>query len=399
MTRRTAKAAAALIATLAVGLPAVAQTPSPVSRAVQEARRHMLDAEVNTLTFHNMDELFTTRTVPRSGPVWTLSKAEQPLAFSYTYEGKSYAAEDVLERTYANALIVMKDGRITYERYLNNTGPETRFIAWSMTKSIVSMLVGIAVQEGRIKSIDEPITAYLPELKGGGYDGTSIRQIMEMRSGVDYEERYDFANPSTAQKNHESSLVQNVTRFADAARTIPRKSKPGEVFAYKTLDTAVLGWLVERAAGMNISSYMASRFWEPLGAEQPGFFIMDGLPGVGREFTGAGFNATARDFARIGTMVLNDGRGPNGQIVPAGWLKESTRPSHPEGPTGGYGLQWWTAPNSDAFYALGLQGQFIYVDPPSRTVVVKMSFFPPSDTKATPETLAFMAAAAAWKPR
>jgi CubicO group peptidase (beta-lactamase class C family) len=392
---------AGLAAGLAVAVAgsAVAQTPSPVSRAVQEARRHMLDAEVNTLTFHNMDELFTTRTVGRAGPVWTLPKTEQPLAFSYAYEGKTYAAEDVLERTYTNALLVMKDGRIVYERYLNNTGPDTRFIAWSMTKSLVSMLVGIAVSEGRIKSIDEPITAYLPELKGGGYDGTSIRAIMEMRSGVDYEERYDFANPSTAQKNHESSLVQNVTRFADAARTIKQIHKPGEVFAYKTLDTAVLGWLVERAVGTNVSSYMASRLWEPLGAEQPGFFIMDGLPGVGREFTGAGFNATLRDFARIGLMVLNDGRGPNGQIVPAAWLRESTRPSHPEGPTGGYGLQWWTAPNSDAFYALGLQGQFIYVDRPSRTVVVKTSFFPPGDTKATPEALAFMAAAAAWKPR
>jgi CubicO group peptidase (beta-lactamase class C family) len=393
--KRTSRGALAVLLAILGGGPALAQ----VSPALQEARRHMLDAEVNTLTFHNMDELFTTRTVDRAGAVWELPRSDHPLDFTYAYEGRSYTPDDFLQRTYANALLVMKDGRVVYERYLNNTGPQTRFMGWSMTKSIVSMLVGVAIAEGRIRTIDAPITDYLPELKGGGYDGVSIRQIMQMRSGVDYPERYDFANPSVAQKNHEAALVQNVARFADAARTIPRAAPPGQVFAYKTLDTAVLGWLLERAVGTNVSSFMSSRLWEPLGAEQPGFFIMDGQPGVGREFTGAGFNATLRDYARLGLMVLNEGRGPNGQIVPAAWLREATRPSHPEGPTGGYGLQWWTAPNSEAFYALGLQGQYIYVDPPSRTVVVKMSFFPPADQKAGAESLAFMAAASAWRPR
>ena len=376
-----------------IGTAALAQVPP----ALQEARRHMLDADINTLTFHNMEELFTTRTVGRAGPVWELPRNDQPLAFSYTHQGQTYTPEAFLERTYTNALLVIKDGKIVYELYRNNTGPQTRFMGWSMTKSIVSTLIGIAVQEGKIKSIDEQITAYLPELKGGGYDGASIRQIMQMRSGVDYEERYDFANPSTAQKNHENSLVQNVTRFVDAARTIPRIHKPGEVFAYKTLDTAVLGWLVERVAGTNVANYMAAKLWEPLGVESPGFFIMDGPPGVGREFTGAGFNATARDYARLGLMLLHEGRGPNGQIVPAAWVREASRPSAPEGPTGGYGLQIWTAANSDAYYALGLQGQYIYVDPKTDTVVVKMSYYPPGDNKAAPETLAFMAAASAWR--
>jgi len=381
----------------AMGLCLVAgAAAAQVPPALQEARRHMLDANINTLTFHNMEELFTTRTVGRAGPAWTLPQADRPLDFTYSYQGQTYTPDQFLERTYTNALIVIKSGRIVHELYRNNTGPQTRFMGWSMTKSIVSTLIGAALAEGRIKSIDEQITAYLPELKGGGYDGTTIRQIMQMRSGVDYEERYDFANPSTAQKNHESSLVQNVTRFADAARTIKRIHKPGEVFAYKTLDTAVLGWLVERVAGTNVANYMAQKLWEPLGTEAPGFFIMDGAPGIGREFTGAGFNATARDYARLGLMWLHDGRGPTGQIVPAAWVQEATRPSAPEGPTGGYGLQFWTAANSDAFYALGLQGQYIYVDQKADTVVVKMSYFPPGDDKAAPETLAFMAAASAW---
>ncbi len=216
-----------------------------------------------------------------------------------------------------------------------------------------------------------------------------------MRSGVDYDERYDFANTSPAQQNHETSLVQNKTRFADAARIIKRIYPPGEHFAYKTLDTAVLGWLVERAVGTTAANYLTEKLWEPLGAEAPGFFIMDGPPGVGREFTGAGFNATARDFARFGLMMLGEGSANGHQILSPQWVREATRPATTPNPSN-YGYQWWTVPNSPAYYALGLQGQYVYVDPRTHTVVVKLSYFPPANQKAGAETLAFMAAASAW---
>src|SRR6185369_13475879 len=226
-------------------------------------------------------------------------------------------------------------------------------------------LVGCALQEGRIKSLDDPITRYLPELVGGGYDGVTIRQILQMRSGVDYEERYDFGNPGAAARNHERALVKNIARFADAARTIKRKHPPGEVWQYKTLDTAVLGWLIERVSGgSTVAAYTAQRLWEPLGAEADAFYIMDGPPGVGREFSGAGFNATLRDFGRIGQMMLQDGQANGHQIVPAEWVRASTKAAGGPGP--GYGLQWWV-PSDRAFQAVGLQGQFIYIDRPSRT--------------------------------
>jgi CubicO group peptidase (beta-lactamase class C family) len=364
-----------------------------------ELRRRMLDSSVNTLTFRDMDQIFTTRTVPRAGPVWTLPADMGPLDFTYSFGGETRAPEDVLERTYTNALLVMKDGRIRAEVYRNNTGPETRFISFSMAKSITSMLVGIALSEGKIRSLDDAIETYVPELAQSAYAGVTIRQIMEMRSGVDYEERYDFDNPGLAAANHNNSLVLNLTRFADMACAVAAKTEPGAVFEYKTLDTAVLGWLVERATGQTAAAYMASRIWEPLGAEADGYFIMDGEPGVGREFTGAGYNATLRDYARLGQMVLDDGVANGRRILPEGWVAESTAPSHPENAGGGYGLQWWTVANSDAFYALGLQGQFIYVDPPSRTVVVKLSYFPPGDDSAlVAESLAFMKAASDWRP-
>jgi CubicO group peptidase (beta-lactamase class C family) len=295
-------------------------------------------------------------------------------------------------------LIVMKDGKIVSEIYRNNTNQATHFMSWSMSKSLTSLMVGKALEEGRIKSLDDKIITYLPELKTGGYKDATIRDILEMKSGVDYEERYDFDHPGIAAKNHISSLVQNLTRFADVATTIPSKAKPGTVFEYKTIDTAVLGWLVERVAGMNVSAYMSSRIWEPLGAESDAFYILDGEPGVGREFTGAGYNAVLRDYARIGQMMLNGGVANGHRILPEDWVKQSTAPAGPEGPMGGYGFHRWTVGDSDAYYALGLQGQFIFVDPSTKTVIVKASYFPPQDDEVYGEAISFMMSVSAWKP-
>lgn len=372
---------------------------SDVPVAVQILRWHMLDGDVNALTFRSMDTLFTTRTVARAGQTWALPRADHALDFSYSFQGKTYSAEQFLERTYTNALLVMKDGKIVSERYRNNSNERTRFMGWSMTKSITSILIGSALTEKRIHSLDDPIVRYLPELKGSGYDGATVRHILQMRSGVDYEERYDFDNPGAAATNHINALVKNATRFADAARSVKRLHMPGEVFQYKTLDTAVLGWLLERVSGMPIAAYTASRLWEPLGAEADGFYIMDGLPGVGREFNGAGFNATLRDFARVGLLMLNRGKANGRQIVSPEWVAESTRPTDATatGPMG-YGYQWWTLGGA-SYSAIGLQGQYIFVDPASRTVVVKLSYFPPDEQAASEETTAFLKAAAAWTPR
>ena len=375
--------------------------PSEVPVAVQLLRWHMLDNEVSALTFRSMDTLFTTRSVGRAGPVWHLPRNEQALDFTYPWQDKAIPATDFLERTYTNALLVMKDSRIISEIYRNNSNDRTRFMAWSMTKSVTSVLVGCALAEGRIASLDTPVTQYLPELARGGYAGVSIRHIMEMRSGVDYEERYDFDNPGVAASNHIAALVRNTARFADVARTLPRRHEPGTQFAYKTIDTAVLGWLVERVTGGSVAAYTERCLWEPLGAESDAFYIMDGPPGIGREFSGAGFNPTLRDFARFGQMMLDGGVADGRRIVSPDWVRQSTVPRHPEDARmGGYALQWWTVAGSNAYMALGLQGQYIYIDPATRTVVVKPSYFPPGDNVALEaETQAFMSAAAAWQPR
>ena len=155
---------------------------SAVPPAIQEVRRRVLDASLNTLTFHNMDEIFWTRAVPRAGPIWQLPSQTTPLTFSYVFDDHKLDPEAFLERTYTNALLIMKDGVIRSEIYRNNTGPQSRFISFSMAKSITSMLIGLALSEGRIRSLDDPVDQYIPELAGSAYSGVTIRQIMQMRS-------------------------------------------------------------------------------------------------------------------------------------------------------------------------------------------------------------------------
>ncbi len=387
-----------LLAQQALPPPLAGSPASSVPVAVQVLRWHMLDPEVNALTFRSMEQLFTTRTVAKSGQPWQLPQTEQALDFDYEWQGERHAALDVLERTYTNALLILKDGRVVSEIYRNGSSANSRFIGWSMTKSITSVLIGCALEDGYLTSLDVPISDLLTELQGGGYEGVTVRQVMQMRSGVDYEERYDFANPGTAASNHIAALVKNVARFVDPARRIARLYPPGSHFQYKTLDTAVLGWLLERVTNMSVAAYTTQCLWEPLGAEADGYYIMDGPPGIGREFSGAGFNATLRDFARFGQMVLDGGVAEGRRVVPAAWLAESTAPGEPETSEGGYGLQWWTLADSEAFAAIGLQGQQIFIDPASRTVIVKLSYYPPGDNRAEGEVRAFLRAAAAWQP-
>lgn len=374
--------------------------PTNVPIAVQILRWHVLDGDIDSLTFRAMDSLFPTRTVARGGPVWNLPRNDQDPDFTYDWQGQTLSAADFLERTYTNALLIMKHGHIVTEIYRNNSNAQSRFIGWSMTKSITSVLIGCALAEGLIDSLDTPISRYLPELDGGGYEGVTIRQVMQMRSGVDYDERYDFEHPGVAASNHIAALVRNTARFADVARTLPRIHPPGEFFQYKTIDTAVLGWLLERVTRGSVAAYTTRCLWEPLGAEADGYYIMDGEPGVGREFSGAGFNATLRDFARFGQMMLNGGIADGRRIVSEDWVRDSTRPNGPEDQKrGGYGLQWWTIANSEAYSAIGLQGQYIYIDPATGTVSVKLSYFPPGDnSELDAETMSFMSAASQWQP-
>jgi len=381
---------------------AIAASGAP-SEALITLRQHMLDADVNTLTFHNMDEMFDTLKVPNGGRVWKLKEKPAPLDFSYEFEGKTIPAADFPVRTYTNAILIIRDDQIVFEKYLNNTNENTHFISMSMAKSITSTLIGMAIEDGAIGSVNDQIVKYVPELKGTGYDGVTIRQALMMRSGVDWNERYDFGKDSPMQKLHEAAIVENKIRFTEPSMHAKRIHEPGKVFNYSTLETGVLGWVLERAVKEPIQEYMADRWWKRAGMQSYGFWIADGPPGVGKAVNGMGFNAELRDYARFGLMMLHNGKANGHQLVSPAWVKEATIPdgTEPLGPgsTRGYQYQWWTLTNSDAYTAIGLQGQFIYVDPSTNTVVVKLSFFPPGNREADEETEAFLRAVSHWSPK
>ena len=375
----------------ALAAPLAAQQPAPSgpSPAVVAMRWQWLNPEINSFTFRDTDKVFEFRAVPREGPVWDL-----PRGPDMTMPGDYQA---FAESTFTNAMLVIRDGRIVFEDYRNRMTPETRHVAFSMSKTIVALLVGLALERGEIASLDDPVTGYLPQLAGTGYDGVSLRQVLQMRSGVDYQERYDFgANPSFAGRLHEQAIVLNRLRFADGALETTRANPPGSRFNYSTLDTFVLGWVLEQATGQSLAEQTQERLWGPLGAEADGFWLADGPPGAGRELAGMGFNATLRDFGRLGQLMLQDGVRGGERILPAGWLGQMTAMLPTGRDRGRYGLQTWQIDDEPGAYAaVGIAGQLIYVHPASRTVIVKLSYHPPvPPANVERETIAYLKAIA-----
>lgn len=374
--------------------------PDDDQPALLELRRRLLDPTIMPLMYHHMDSVFHTQQVARGSRASVFPRAERPLDFSYAFAGETRRAEDVLERTFTSALLILKDGRIVYERYRNLTGPESRFLAMSMSKSITSILVGIAVDHGAIKSLDDPITDYVPELKGSAYDQVTIRDAIDMKTGVDRSDGDQLKPGGDGARRREEILVRNARRAVDEAFMIGRKAERGQKFDYSTLNTTILGWVIERATRMPIAEYTSKMLWQPLGAEQSAFWMTDGPGAKGRPLTGVGFNATLRDYGRIGQMMLDGGRFNGRQILSARWVRESTGEPHapvgPNAPTG-YQHSWWTTPGQPSYQANGLAGQYIHVDPATRTVIVKLSYVPMDARQAGAETAAFFKAASAWK--
>lgn len=382
--------------------PADAERAEP-SKAIQELRRNFMSPSINALTFHSIDSIFHTVPVEAGETPSVLERDERPLTFDYEFAGARHTPEEFLERNYTNALLIMKNDKIVYEKYRNFTNENTHFLSMSTAKSITSILVGAALEDGYIKSLDDKVETYVPELKGTAFEGASVRDLLLMKSGVDRTDNYMPEPGTPSAQLREDILVFNRRRSVDEAFFVKRADEPGQTYRYSTLNTNVLGWILEKAVGKPVNEYMSERLWGPLGAEADGFFLTDGPPGVGRPTNGMGYNVVLRDFARVGQMMLHNGRVGDRQIISADWVKESTVPIGPEPASPdddqGYQYQWWTLVDSNAYMAIGLQGQFIFVDPDTDTVIVKFSYFPLADRQnAYREAEAFFRAASAWKP-
>ena len=285
------------------------------------------------------------------------------------------SVEEFLEQTETVGLLIVRDGLLVHSRYARGVDETTQWPTWSVIKSFVSALVGIALHEGAIQALSDPITRYVPELVGSAYDGVPIAAALQMSSGASWNE--DYADPESDVRRAGRARLAGGSLDAFAA-TLRREYPPGNVHRYNSTDTHVLGMVLRAATKRPLYSYLRAKLWEPLGMEDDGFWAVDG---TGVEWAGAGFCATLRDWAKLGAAYLARGMCDGNSVVPAEWVQASTHASAPHVSPGhmsplspfGYGYQWWLPDASGAYAAIGIYNQYIYVDPARSTVIVKGS--------------------------
>ncbi len=337
------------------------------------------EKEVISENFRSIDQIFQTSIVPKPEVSHHFPSGTDPITLpaSFISNDSTFNTQAYLDYTLTDALIVVRHDTIYFEYYANQFTAEDRHISWSMSKSVISALFGIAVEEGKIKSIEEKVTDYLPEFAGTGYDGVRIKDVLQMSSGVGFNEDYGDFNSDINVMGRYFALGMPMANFA---RRLKRECEPGTYNHYVSIDTQVLGMILSRATGESITDYMYKKLWSPIGAGSEAYWIVDKS---GMEFVLGGLNVTARDYAKIGQLYLDSGRWNGKQLVPEEWVISSITPDAPHLMPGvretalrkdGYGFQWWIPFGSeDEFNAQGIYGQFIYVDPDKDMVIVKLS--------------------------
>ncbi|MFU8814975.1 MAG: serine hydrolase domain-containing protein [Pseudomonadales bacterium] len=312
------------------------------------------------VAFGHIDLLYPTRTVVAGPEPYPL--AERPEDFSnltYEVDGERHALADFLARPEAIGLIVVKDGDILLEHYAPDNDRASRWISFSVTKSVTSMLIGAAIADGFIDSVDEPVAHYLPRLRGTPYEASRIRDVLNMASGVAWNE--DYADPQSDVARAGGANGVQLVRYLAA---LPRQHQPGEVFNYNTGETNLVGEILRAAIGNNAATYLSHKVWQPFGMESDATWLTS-APGAG-EAGGCCISATLRDYARLGIFAMNDGVLPDGRrVLPEGWMQASVEPSSG---SAGYGYLWWL-PGDEAFAARGIFSQQIFIDPAQALVI------------------------------
>ncbi|GAA4039308.1 serine hydrolase domain-containing protein [Parerythrobacter jejuensis] len=288
-----------------------------------------------------------------------------PLDLNYDLDG--YFAD---QRT--SALVIVHDGKVVLERYGLDFGPEGKWTSFSVAKSLTSTMVGAAIKDGAIESIDDPVTKYITGLEGSPYEDVSVAQLLTMTSGVMWNEDYTDPNSDVARFNeHQAADGEDVT--VSYMKTLAQEAPPGEKWVYKTGETNLIGVLVSEATGKPLGEYLSEKIWAPFGMEQDATWL---LGSTGHEISGCCVQASTRDMARFGLFVLGGGVAGGEKVVPDGWFEAATVKQADIGAPGkGYGYQWWT--NDDgSFAAQGIFGQGIFIDPARKLVIASNSNWP-----------------------
>jgi len=344
---------------------------------------NLFKPDVVVKNFRSMEKMFDTSIVKRGNSVHIFERRPTDLPLTYEYKGETKNLMKFLNGTWTTGLVVLKDGKIAFEEYYLDNTAASKTISWSVAKSFVSSMIGIAIHEGRIDDIQQLVTEYVPNLKGTGYDGVRIKDVLQMSSGVRFNEDYKDFNSDINRMGRAIALNTSLDEFVS---TIKNERPPGTYNHYVSMDTQVLGMVLRAATEQTLTSYLEKKIWQKIGMESDAFWIIDCN---GMELAFGGLNAVLRDYARFGQLYLNEGAWKGEQVIPAEWVKESVTPDAPHLQPGknsasswvlGYGFQWWIPQKPEGeFLAIGIYNQFIYVHPRHKVVIAKSSAYPHYD--------------------
>ena len=314
--------------------------------------------------FADIDDykIFSNNTVAAAQPQpW-------PVAASFNKPALPETLSQLLERLQSIGVAVIKNDSLLFEKYWDGYSDTSKSGSFSMAKSITSILIGVAIKEGKIKSIDEPVGNYLPEFAGGEKAKLRIVDLLTMSSGSNWDESYSNPFSVTAALYYSD----DVYKVATGVKMI---RQPGTYHSYKSGDTQLLGLILEKATGRSLSVYASEKLWQPMGAEHPALWSTDKAGGNEKAY--CCFNSNARDFARVGKLMLDSGRWKGNEIIPPAYYQQSISacniPDNSGRPCNYYGFQWWLVPyEPGVFYARGILGQYIIVMPAQHMVIVRL---------------------------
>ena len=314
--------------------------------------------EQQVAAFRNFDLIADTRTIAAGDSPLQLTEARRDLGpVLIHHDSGSLTVDEYFKRQSVAGLLVIRDGQVVYERYGLGNSRNTRWVSFSVAKSVVSMLVGAAIKDGYIAGVEETVTDYLPRLKGSPYEQTTIRHLLQMSSGVLWNE--DYADL----KSDINRIPWSALGLTAYVKSLERAHPPGTNFNYNTAETRIIGNLLRAAIGNNLSFYLTEKIWQPFGMESDANWI---LTGGGGESGGCCISATLRDYGRLGLFALGDGKLPDGsRVLPEGWMSASTTPSQA---FEGYGYFWWLIADG-VYQASGIHGQGIRIDTRQNVVI------------------------------
>jgi CubicO group peptidase (beta-lactamase class C family) len=353
-------------------LAACSMTPDKPSSYGNPASLLTLTPEQQLATYKNIEATFAVRVAKRGTKLHPLPMAASQIAPQVTWRDKTYTdVESFMLDARMSGILILKNGQIVFERYALGRQPQDRWTSFSVGKSVTSILLGAAIQDGYIKSLDEKVTQYIPQLKGSCYDSVNIRQLITMTSGAKWNEDYTDMNSDVARASSWPG-EPGMNPLVSYMRHLPCDSEAGTKFVYKTGETDMAGILVANATGKGLAQYMSEKLWQPYGMERDAIWMVDR---GGMERGGCCISMTLRDYGRVGLFMLEGGKVGAKQVVPTWYVQEATTNQLKPPAQGDYGYFWWGR-GTDGYSAQGIFGQQIRISPKDNLIVVINAAFP-----------------------